>query len=258
MLGQLARNQSGITLMNIYKGLPMSYEGSINGIGATEIQVRSNRYHIACLYHQRETFLQAEGLPVVVRSQVLSLNLAKETALLSNFSTANNSIGKRGQVRVEADDSLEATIQFKEASFEIPVPLADISTGGASIYCESQLFPSRVLQNGSELSMTISFRDTTAQKLKKISSKPLIEGRDSRSFLRTNLLGSEDDRISIKAQGVVVSVRPELQLRRFRLGVKLYFKDLSRSIVAQYIAKRQAEIIQDLRTLSEELYSLKR
>lgn len=258
MFEQAARSQSGITLLNIFKGLPMSYDASISSIGDAGIQVRANRYQITCLYHQRETFLQVENLPFVLRSQVLSLNLGKETALLNNFTQANNNIGKRAQIRVEPDDALEASIQFKEASYAIPVPLADISAGGASIYCESQLFPVRVLRIGSELSMTFSFFDSVAQKLRKVSSRPLIEGRDSQSFLRTNLLAKQDDRITVTAHGEVISVRPELHLRRYRVGVKLFFKDISRMVITQYISQRHAEIIQDLRVLSEELYSLKR
>jgi hypothetical protein len=40
--------------------------------------------------------------------------------------------------------------------------------------------------------------------------------------------------------------------------MKLFFKDLSRVVILQYIAKRQSEIIQDLRILSDDLYSRKK
>jgi hypothetical protein len=39
--------------------------------------------------------------------------------------------------------------------------------------------------------------------------------------------------------------------------MRLFFKDLSRTVILQYIAQRQSEIIRDLTLLSEELYKLK-
>jgi hypothetical protein len=67
MLEQFATNQSEVKLLNIYKGLPITYDTNINSVGDFEIFVPANRQHIACLYYQRETFLQVEKLPFLIR-----------------------------------------------------------------------------------------------------------------------------------------------------------------------------------------------
>jgi hypothetical protein len=256
LLGQIAKNQSEIRLLNIYRGLPISYDTNINSVGNFEIQVPASKQHIACLYYQRETYLQGEKLPFLIRSQVLSLNLAKEAAILSNFEVAKPDIGKRAQIRVEPEEPLIAFIQFVGSGYEIPAPLADISAEGASIYLETHLFPARQFQPGNEITTTISFPDTVSQKIRKLSTKTILESRSTKPFSR--MPGWQDGKVVIMARGKIVSVRPEFELNRYRVGMRLFFQDLSRVVILQYISQRQSEIIRDLRILSDELYSRKK
>ena len=258
LLGQIARTQSEIKLLNTYKGLPISYEASINSVGDSEIQVHSNKQQIACLYHQRETYLYGEALPFVLRSQVVSLHLGKEDAILANLEIAPNSIGNRAQIRVEPHEPLVAVLQFNGSSSEFFASLADISGEGAGVYIESYMFPSRLCQPGNEISMTLSLPDTVSQKTKKLSTKPLMESQSVKSFLRPELAKGQDSKVVITTRGKVISVHPEFQLKCYRVGMRLFFKDLSRTVILQYISQRQSEIIRDLSLLSDELYSRKK
>jgi urease beta subunit len=158
-----------------------------------------------------------------------------------------NNIGSRTQIRVEPDEPLIATVQFNGSASEIPVPLADISAGGASVYFETYMFPARLAQPGNELTMTISLPDSVSNKIKK-SNLPS----------RTNHTDRQDGKIVITTSGRVIGVQSEFHLKRYRVNMKLFFKDLSRVVILQYIAKRQSEIIQDLRILSDDLYSRKK
>jgi hypothetical protein len=245
-------------MLNIYKGLPVSYDTNIDSIGDSEFQVYGNKHQIACLYYQGESYLQGEELPFIIRSQVMSLNLAKESAIFSNFEVAKSNIGNRTQIRVEPDESLMVAIEFNGSASEIFAPLADISADGASVYFETYMFPAKLSQPGNELTMTISLPDSVSHKIKKLSQKPKIEGRKLNLSSRTNLTGGQDGKIVITARGRIIAVRPEFHLNRYRVSAKLFFKDLSRTVVLQYISQRQSEIIQDLRVLSDELYSLKK
>jgi hypothetical protein len=253
LLGQIAKNQSEIRLLNIYRGLPISYDTNINSVGNFEIQVPASKQHIACLYYQRETYLQGEKLPFLIRSQVTSLNLAKEDARLANFEVARPDIGKRAQIRVEPDEPLIAIIQFINSGYELPAPLTDISAEGASIHLETHLFPVRQFKPGNELMISIPFPDTVSQKIIKLATRPLVDRRGTRPFPQS--AGWQDGKVTISARGKVVSVLPELELNRYRVGMQLYFQNLARTVILQYISQRQAEIIRDLRILSDELYS---
>ncbi len=258
VLRQIAKDKSEIKLLNIYKGLPISYDASIDSVDDSEIQIHGNKHQLACLYYQGESYLQSTGLPFIIRSQVISMNLAKENVIFSNFEAVKNNIGNRTEIRVEPDEQLVVTIQFNGSAADIFAPLTNISAGGASVIFEAYMFPTRLCQPGNDLTMTISLPDSASNKSKKLSQKPTIDNRKLNSYSRTNSTEGQDGKIVITARGKVIAVQPEFQLKRYRVSVKLYFKDLSRIVILQYISQRQSEIIQDLRILSDELYNLKR
>jgi hypothetical protein len=62
----------------------------------------------------------------------------------------------------------------------------------------------------------------------------------------------------LSTKGKVVSIHPEFHAGRYRIGLKLFFRDLSRTVILHYISQRQSEIIRDLSVLTDELYSRKR
>ena len=258
LLEQIARNRSEIKLLNIYKGLPISYDVSISSVGHSEIQVHTNRHQLACLYYQRETYLTGRELPFILRSQVMSLHLGKENAILSDLQVASNSIGSRAQIRVEPNEPLLAVIRFNNSPSEFYVPLADISIEGAGVYFEHYMFPAKICQPGQEISVSIWLPDTNSPKRKRLTTKPLSESRTLKVISRPDLPQGQDGKVVITTSGKIISIRPEYQLKRYRVGMKLFFKDLSRTVILHYISQRQSEIIRDLSLLTDELYNHKR
>lgn len=259
LLRQLSRNQSTIRLLNIYKGLPISYDTNIISVGFSEIQVPGSKNHIACLYYQGESYLQGDEFPFVIRSTVKSLNLAQNYAVLTNFEVAQNNIGKREQIRVEPDDPLIVSIQFRGSAYDFITPLADISASGASVFFDDFLFPARLAVPGNEFTMTITIPDFIARKMKKIPPQQRMasETRKVTAPFRPAPPSGQDGQIVIKASGRIIAVRPEAELKRYRVNAQVFFKDLSRMVILQYISHRQSEIIKDLRILSEDLYNRK-
>jgi hypothetical protein len=267
-LRQIARNQSDIKLLNIYKGLPISYDAQISFVGDSEIQVHSSRAQLACLYYQQETYLQCEGLPFVLRSQVISLHLGKEDATLANLEVASNSVGNRSQIRVEPEEPLIALIQFSGAPMSITAPIADISAEGAGVYLEPYIsaegagvylepymYSPRLCQPGNQVSVSIALPDTVSQKIRKNFNKPLRDIKTTGSLHSDASIGSAGT-VVISTIGKITSVHSELI--RYRVGMRLMFKDLARTVILQYISQRQSEIIRDLSVLSEELYGRKK
>jgi hypothetical protein len=256
----IARNQSSIRLLNIYKGLPISYDTNIAAIGTSEIQVPGSKNHIACLYYQGESYLQADALPFIIRSTVKSLNLAQDYAVLTNFEVAQNTIGKREQIRVEPDDPLIVSIQFKGSAYEFLAPLADISANGISVFFDGFMFPARLSQPGNEFAMAITIPDFVARKIKKTPPRLTNENRKVTAPLpqRPSSPAGQDGQIVIKASGKVITIRQEIETDRYRVSAQVFFKDLSRMVILQYISHRQSEIIKDLRVLSEDLYRPKK
>lgn len=247
---KIAREQSGLELLNIYKGLPITQETKIVSVGTTEIQVEGNRSHVACLYYQGESYLRSKDLPFIIRSKVKSLNLERNYAVLSDFEAAHDNIGMRAQIRVETDANLIATVQFKNSAFEFKTPMVDISASGASIYFEEYIFPFRICQPESELTIHIPIPDFVSKKIMARSPKTTAPLR--------YLPNHQEGDIHINASGRVVAIRQDAKNKRYRVSVQLYFKDISRMVILQYISHRQAEIIKDLRTLADNLYNSKK
>jgi hypothetical protein len=174
---------------------------------------------------------------------------------LTNLEVAATSIGNRAQIRVEPDEPLFAHIQFNGASIGVTVPVADISAEGAGVYLEPYIFSPRLCQPGNSVSVSITLPDTASQKIKKGLTKPLKDLRTTGTLHQDASIGSAGT-VVITTAGKVTSVRSELI--RFRVGLKLFFKDLSRTVVLQYISQRQSEIIRDLGILTEDLYNRKK
>jgi hypothetical protein len=250
LLRQLARTRPNVKLLNVYKGLPISYDASISSVGNADILVNSNRYQLACLYYQRETYLLGGELPFLLRSDVVSLNLGKENAILANLEVAQNGIGNRSQIRVEPEEPLVARIRFEGSPMEFLAPIVDISAEGGAAEFENYMFPIRVCHTGSPVAISITLPDTISQKIKKFPTRPL----PNTSELRREYAGA----VVLSTTGKVTSVRLEQEGNRYRVGMRLFFKDLARTVILQYISQRQSEIIRDLGILTDELYKLKK
>lgn len=249
LMKQIAYAQPNVKLLNVYKGLPISYDAFINSVGESEIQVHSNRFQIACLYYQRETYVYGNDIPFLLRSQVISLNLGKEDATLSHLEVAQKGIGERSQIRVEPEEPLVARIRFEGSPMEFLAPLADISAEGAAAHFEHYMFPMRLCRLGTSISVSISLPDTVSQKLKKFPTRPLPG---------TSELRAQAGVVVLATTGRVTSLAMDQELNRYRVGMRLFFKDLARTVILQYISQRQSEIIRDLSVLSDELYKLKK
>ncbi len=254
LLGQIPKNQPDIRLLNIYKGLPINYDASIISVDQPEVRITTSRYQLACLYHQRETFIQTEGLSYIIRSQVISLNLARDEAVLSDFELAPNTIGNRMNIRVEPGETLSGVLQFKGYPNKVSTPIADISIYGTSIFVDDFLFPVRMFQPGNEISMTISFPVIAIQKTKKVFTSQLNDNRSAKAMVRSATPVSVDGKIEINAWGKILSVKPEPINGRYRVSIKFYIRDPERILVSQYISQRQTEIIKELQVLAQELY----
>ena len=236
----LVKNQRPLRLLNKYKGLPISYEATISAVGENAVEVHSNRYQLACLYLQRETYLRAEEPTLVFHSQVTSLQPGKENAVLTDLVMVENGIGGRTEIRVEPDELIMAAVRFDDAPMQIFAPLADISAGGAGVYIGRDMFPSRSCHPGAGVFVSVALPDTAARRASGMLNKPPQK--------------VDVGKVTITARGKVVTVRPYPELEHFRVGMELGFKDLARAVILQYISQRQNEIIRDLGILSNELY----
>ena len=258
LLQPFAEQKSQIRLLNIFKGLPITHEATIKSVSDSEIIVNCDRYQLACLYNQRETYIQSNELPFTLRAQVLRINLTKEEASLSDFEIAQSDIGNRMNIRVIPGDQLVGIFQIQGNPTKVIAPIADISNYGISVYINELLFPIKLFQTGDDVNLTIAFPEKVSSEIKKELLKQISATRNSRRVLRTIRPPTiPHGNMSINAWGKILAIRSEKKSFRHRVSMKLYIKDSERLILTKYISVRQAEIIQDLRFLAEDLFNSK-
>lgn len=267
ILRNLAAAEKQIRLMNVYQGIPISYQASIQGVGSGSVKVQTEKYQLVCLYRERETCLQHPELPAVVKARVLDMDIPYLRATLGEFQYLHEGVGDRRQVRVWPKEMITGGLQTVDRSDTNTGELADISADGLGIYIPENEFSPRIYRQGRKIS--ISYRLTGTYQLpppKKYetsySSDPTV--RFDRTQLRLSSIhtptwqsGGRDQGSSarivhspeLEVTGIIANLAYEANNKRYRLGIKLLADENYRIVVTQFIAQRQSEIIQEINAL---------
>ncbi len=271
LFDDISRRNGTIKLLNIYKGLPISYEATIVSVSPPVVTVHCNKYQFACLLLEKGCYIQGDDITGTIRGQLYAIHPEKEQAELTNLIYVNGGIGMRSQVRVESDNPVWALVRGANMASPVMAILCDISSTGVSVYLEKFYYRSSVYKPGSQVSVTLELPWTgsdaaqpvrTTSALRQTGLEPEI--RFSREALRgIQSLGADAERephrekaveihdgiVRIAAQGVVKNVIPELVYNRYRIGLQLDLDANGKQAITQFIAQRQAEIIKEFRLI---------
>lgn len=268
---QINREKKEIKLINVYKGFPISYPGKVIAVGKKAIKVKTEAFQTVCLYLDKETYVQSEIFPAVVKANVAELDFNKLDATLSSFKYMVGGVGNRTQVRVEPKEPMEGLIQSKERHTVVRGELADLSLDGLAVYLEPQLFTPRLYYKGAEIIIHMKLpgvKKPPASKVfeETISSRPEAQPRfDDLRRAPTRLpmteyppiyTGESPRRGEFVLIGMIVNLRDESLYKRWRLGIRLNVEGLSRSLISEFILQRQTEILREIRNLYNTLSRL--
>jgi hypothetical protein len=220
ILEQLAAQGKEVRLLNIYKGLPISYGAKILAVHGLIADLIVNRYQATCLEAQRQTFLQNEALPHTVSGTVLTVNVVEERVTLTSFAYVSDKIGNRQLVRVQPADPIEVEVSVKGRALK--GRLADISFSGAGVYTGAIIFGDSPFVVNNHASLTIY------------------------------LPGS---RVPVKIMGKIINVLRSQQSTR--LGLLLFPDGNTRLVINQYVTQRQGEIQREIRIMYDMLRKLR-
>jgi hypothetical protein len=260
----LASGRETISLINVYKGIPISYPATIINVGENAIQVITEKHQLVCLYHERETFIQSPEISEIIKANVSGLDAATSTVILSDFEITTKSIGERREVRVCPKFTIEGEIQAQELSETYHGELADISPSGLGIYINERDFYPRVYRPGRKLVVSFklpgTFQIFEQKSYEYTSPRPEENSRFDRSNLRLSAI--HQPKINSETTNVKRFISPELTMqgavantldiesqRRHRVGVRLLMDEFSRLVIGQFITQRQSEIIQEINSV---------
>jgi hypothetical protein len=124
-----------ISLLNVYKGVPISYNASIIRVINERLTVKVHKNQALCLNIEGQTYIQSRLFDKPIKAKVMSVNTAEQIAILTDFSFADPSIGKRETIRVGMDreDQSNVVIISRNSDVRLLGKLNDISTNGIGV-----------------------------------------------------------------------------------------------------------------------------
>ncbi len=222
-LEQIASTQAEIRLFNVFHGLPISYPAVIQSFDETEVTFNIHKYQSVCLAYEKQTFIQSEVIPFVIKSRVGMVDITALTAVLTDFSRAPITIGGRTAVRVSPKEPVPVTICSDHR--KIPGNLADISVDGVGVVLVAmyiyQVAP-RVLK-----------KDAPAQ------IKLRLPGETAETVLPGKVMYIKENQGS------------------YRLGINTLPDAKAKQNILRFVSQRQAEIMREVKLLYEMVSQLK-
>jgi len=277
VLRQLAGFENGIKLLNIYKGLPISYDSTIREVRESSLIVETSKYQAVCLYLDRFTFLQSHHFVAPVQASLQSIDVINLQVCLDELHYVNEGIGDRQQVRVEPAEMMLVQIHFPGSRTPIDAELANISQAGLGIYLANHVFSYKNHAPKTEVLIELPFSPSSAPGY--LNTRSLIPQTDplarfSREQLRgTASLGdrgrpaggrppgstrSLSPRGRFMVRGVILNIKSDYQRQRMRLGLQIFPDEDARAAIGNFISQRQSEIIREIKMMYDLIVKLDR
>jgi len=159
----LARLRQSVTLLNAYKGIPISSQALIVEAVDVAINVQTARRQIVCIQADQGTFIQHPYLEKTIRAYILQLDLPNPRAALTDYEIVGGDIGIRTQVRVAPTEPIKGFLKVTGLEKPYKVDLVDISMGGIGLYIEENLFNPNILHKGVPVLMILVLPGTYRQ-----------------------------------------------------------------------------------------------
>ncbi len=263
----LQRQNKEIQLLNVYKGVPISYPATIQEVSEVSIRIHTDKYQIVPMFRESKTFIRSDALPQPLRASVMEIDLSVMEAVLAGFEPTTSHIGDRTAVRVEPDDSVRSLLQTQDKKATISGELADVAQTGLALYTSDANFSSTEFKKGTEVVIHLRLPGVdkipnTALNLNDLPNIDVVPWYDKvrrikisdypQAEIRSTKPGSAKS--DLVFHGVVAYCKTEVLLRRHRIGIRFDKNDPARSVLTAFISQRQAEIIRELRSIYNLLF----
>jgi len=125
----------GVSLINYYKGLPLKYPATIEGISNGALELDIHPQQAVAIEKYRYVFIRCSAFPHEVGANVAYVNVRRQAATLNKFFFADILAERRSAIRLELDPPTEAAFQFGGES--VPGTLVNLSMHGAALMSDS-------------------------------------------------------------------------------------------------------------------------
>lgn len=222
----MSQNQP-VKLLNTYRGVPITHAADVISIHKGYVVFSVHPEQAACLSLENQTYVQSELLPEVFKAYVVAVDMARNQAVLNEFTSAGTALGKRMTVRVQPQKPLEVALH--DGVHRVPGQLADISSKGVGIFTVA----------------AYTYGDLCFEKGTKIYIEFQLPITDT--FIRLS--------------GKINSLTHQRGTFLHRLGLSISPDPQAEAALTQYVTSRQQEILEELKRVAECMHqdaSLKR
>ena len=222
---QLARTQQPVKLINVFKGVPLVFDANVIGVTGETVQIKTDPQQIVGLSQEKQTYVQSDRLPGIVRARVVLVDLVNDHATLADFELAAPGVGERQGIRVVPAQPVDILVEENGREVALKSELLDISQGGLSFVLASEPADSHLFNEGSGLILHLEL--------------PAV---------------GDGEPHQLRLEGSVIYVRNTGEDAIRRIGVKIFPDEQAKAILADFVSHRQTEIMGELNTLLEMLY----
>lgn len=223
-LFKICQDREEMSLMNVYKGIPINFPASVLQIVDESVIIRTSPQQIVCLDIERETFINHKSFPGIIRSSVMEVSMPKRAAVLSRFEFMGNNIGNRSEIRVEPHDTISGIMEPKfNPGAAVKGELADISSRGIGFYLEPEFFIPGILVRSTNIALSFN-----------------LPAENSISP------------VELKLNGIIENVKHEMYYDRYRIGASLEPDQNSQSLLNEFIKSRHVDLEQEIQNRIQE------
>jgi hypothetical protein len=214
---RLLEQRKPVRLLNTYRGIPITNDARIITISQGYVAFNVHEYQAVCMTLEGKTFVQNELLPEVYQARAVAVDVLTRQAILTEFTGAGNSVGKRMAVRVQPKEPVD--VEIYDGKRRIPGKLADISTNGVGVFTFA----------------TYIYGELAFEKSENV-------------FIDVRMPANE---VILRFEGKITSVAHQKGTFLHRLGVKLFPDSANEPSLLEYVSRRQDEILHELKAIYE-------
>ena len=201
---------TGIRLLNYYKGLPLSYPGTLVEVVQGDLELDVHKQQAVALEKNGYTFIKCDQFDSAIMAQAHNVNVRSMTASLRNFTFVQIMAERRSALRLELDPQTDVQVGHQGAALNGKI--IELSMGGFSMRSAD----SCPIETGSEVSLQI---------------------------MVPNLLHNSLSKLETTATLVSTSKQDVWYISRFSLAEN----PQSEGLLSRFIFQRQVEIIRELK-----------
>ncbi|MDR3572508.1 MAG: hypothetical protein P4L50_01485 [Anaerolineaceae bacterium] len=117
-----------VRLLNIFHGVPISYEATISMISQTYLGLSVHYYQAVCIALERYTYLQSERLTSCIRGRAAAVDIRAGEVIIGRLTATADDFGNRTNLRVQPKEPI--LIDIRNNGERHAASLADLSIQG--------------------------------------------------------------------------------------------------------------------------------